>query len=288
MKVPAVQTGTVQVHERQRRGVGRGVLRFARTLLDRDWTRPLPIYAWVIEHPEGVIVVDTGETARATAPGYLPRWHPYVVLAVREQVETEQEVGPQLREVRIRPSDVRRVVMTHLHTDHAGGLAHFPESEILVMRTEYEAARGLAGRVRGYLPNRWPEWFRPTLVDARPEPFGPFPERYPVTSAGDVRIVPTPGHTAGHASVVVDEGDRVIFFAGDASYTEDNLLEGVVDGVASMGAGEVAARRTLERIRALARTRPLVYLPSHDPDAGERLVERRVAVVRGERDTIAA
>ena len=64
MKVHAVQTGTVQVHERQRSGAGRGIARFARTLLDSEWTHPLPIYTWVIEHPEGLIVVDTGETAR--------------------------------------------------------------------------------------------------------------------------------------------------------------------------------------------------------------------------------
>ena len=74
MKVHAIQTGTVAVKERQRSGTGPGPLRLPLTLADRDWTEPLPIYAWVIEHPEGVIVVDTGETARVTEPGYFPRW----------------------------------------------------------------------------------------------------------------------------------------------------------------------------------------------------------------------
>ena len=174
MKVHAIQTGTVQVHERQRAGHGRGVLRFANMLLDRRWTEPLPIYAWVIEHPEGVIVVDTGETARAGAPGYFPRWHPYFRIGVRERVDPEQEIGPQLRSLGIRPDDVRRVVLTHLHTDHAGGLRHFPRSEILVTRTEYEQAKGLRGKTRGYLPHRWPPGFAPRLVDFLPEPVGPF------------------------------------------------------------------------------------------------------------------
>ena len=97
--------------------------------MDREWTEPLPIYAWLIEHPEGLIVVDTGETARAGEPGYFPRWHPYFKLAVREWVQPEDEIGPRLRALGFSPDDVRWVILTHLHTDHAGGLAHFPRSD---------------------------------------------------------------------------------------------------------------------------------------------------------------
>ncbi len=64
VKVRAIQTGTVAVRTRQQRGAGRGPVRLARTLGDRNWTPPLPIYAWLIEHAEGLIVVDIGETAR--------------------------------------------------------------------------------------------------------------------------------------------------------------------------------------------------------------------------------
>ena len=57
----------------------------------------------------------------------------------------EQEVGPQLEALGIHPNDVRWVIMTHLHTDHAGGLHHFPKSEILVMRRAFKLAAGFAG-----------------------------------------------------------------------------------------------------------------------------------------------
>ena len=271
MRVHAIQTGTVRVHERQRTGRGRGPVRFLNTLFDRSWTPPLPIHAWVIEHPEGVILVDTGETARTAEPGYFPRWHPYFRLGVREQISPEQEVGPALRRLGIPPAEIRWVVMTHLHTDHAGGLEHVVGSEVLVGRDEYGDARGLMGRVRGYLPHRWPRDFSPTLVQFRPEPFGPFPESCVLTEAGDVRLVPTPGHTRGHLSVVVELGETVLFFAGDAAYTEANLRAGRVDGVASLGGGEDAAARTLARIRALGEERNLVFLPSHDPGARSRL-----------------
>lgn len=277
MKIHAIRTGTVQVHERQRSGAGHGLLRFANTLFDRSWTEPLPIFAWVVEHPEGILVVDTGETARGALPGYFPRWHPYFRLALREQVHPDNEIGPQLGQLGIRPRDVRWVLMTHLHTDHAGGLSYFPQSEVLVTEAEYHAARGLGGRLRGYLPHRWPDWFAPSFVRFKPEPFGPFTEGLTLTRAGDVHLLPTPGHTGGHMSVALDLGDRVVLFAGDTSYTEANLRDGVVDGVASMGAGEDVAAETLTRIRTLAAKRNVVYLPSHDPDAASRLAEATAA-----------
>ena len=132
MKIHAIQTGTVAVKTRQREGVGRGKRRLLNTFLDREWTDPLPILAWAIEHPEGVIVVDTRQTARASEPGYFPRWHPDFRTGLREWVAREEEVRPQLERLGISPAEVRWLVMTHRHTDHAGGLHHFPKSEILV------------------------------------------------------------------------------------------------------------------------------------------------------------
>jgi N-acyl homoserine lactone hydrolase len=283
MKIHAIQTGTVALTMNWREGVGRGKRRLVHTLLDRRWTEPLPIYAFAIEHPEGVIVVDTGETARVSEPGYFPRWQPFFRFAVRERVEPEQEIGPQLERLGIAPADVRRVVMTHLHTDHAGGLHHFEGNEILVSRTELDHASGLRGRLNAYPNNRWPAWFDPTVVDLPPEPFGPFPASLRLTEAGDVILVPVPGHTMGQLAVIVQDGDHSVFIAGDSSYTQDAMLRGIADGV---GASDDAQRLTHERIRAYAASTPTVYLPAHDPDTAARLAERRT--VAGAREAAAA
>jgi N-acyl homoserine lactone hydrolase len=274
MKIHAIQTGTVAVTSAWREGVGHGKgRRLLHTIVDREWTEPLPIYAFVIEHPEGVIVVDTGETARASQRSYFARWHPGV-RAFRERVEPEQEIGPQLERLGIRPRDVRWVVLTHLHTDHAGGLHHFPDNEILVTRTELEFASGLRGRLRGYVANKhWPPWFNPTVLELEPEPFGRFPESLRLTEAGDATLVPVPGHTPGQIGVLVDEGDHTVFLAGDSSYTQELMLRGKVDGV---GADEEAERLTHERIRAFAAATPTVYLVAHDPETGTRLAERQL------------
>jgi glyoxylase-like metal-dependent hydrolase (beta-lactamase superfamily II) len=183
-------------------------------------------------------------------------------------VTPEQEVGPQLLKLGIRPEDVRTVILTHLHTDHAGGLHHFPKSEILVCDEELRLAKGFAGRLRGYLPNRWPEWFAPRSIVFEPKALGPFERRQQVTSDGTVVIVPTPGHTPGHVSVIAVDGDVSYFLAGDTTYTQQSLVEGRVDGVSPSAAVSLRTMRTIVRY---ALNQPTVYLPTHDPGSGDRL-----------------
>lgn len=157
--------------------------------------------------------------------------------------------------------------------DHDDGLAYFPNSEVLVSSGELRTASGWAGRIRGYLPNRWPSWFDPAPLDLTAEPFGPFAHSLRLTQAGDIVAVATPGHTANHISVLVQEDDTTFVLAGDTSYNEALMLASKVDGVTS---NESISRATLDAINILVRSGPTVYLPTHDPQSGNRLANRRL------------
>jgi N-acyl homoserine lactone hydrolase len=269
-KIHAIRTGLVKVRQAQRESRSSGLSRVTDMLFDEIWTEWLPIYAWVIEHDEGIIVVDTGETSRVHENGYHPSWHPFYRRASRFSVHPDEEIGFQLRNLGINARDVWQVVLTHLHTDHAGGLIHLTGSKIWVAQQEFKRASGLGGKLQGYLPHRWPKSWDPNFIRFENRPLGPFEQSMSLTSSGDVLIVPTPGHTPAHISVVVC-GSPSYFLAGDTSYDQNLLLAGKVDGVSP---SESVSRQTMKNIVTLAMERPLVYLPSHDPESELRLVQQ--------------
>jgi glyoxylase-like metal-dependent hydrolase (beta-lactamase superfamily II) len=141
MRVHAIQTGRVRIKTSQIVGRGHGLKRRLAPLIDNEWSPWLPTLVYAIEHRDGVILVDAGASA---ANKSLPRWHPYFRNAVRFDIEPDEEAGPQLRAIGIRSGDVRRVVLTHLHIDHDGGLGAFPTSEVLVSPGELRRASGIA------------------------------------------------------------------------------------------------------------------------------------------------
>ena len=271
IKIHPLQSGRVKIKVAQRSREGNGGI--SKLLLGGSWTEWLPIYAWVIEHPQGLILVDPGETARTSESGYFPGWQPYFRLAVRMDVSPENEIGPQMRSLDLKPEDVWMVILTHLHTDHAGGMHHFLNSEFLVSENEYRTAQGFVGKLQGYLPHRWPDWFNPKFIQFESKAYGPFENSYSVTEAGDVVIVPTPGHTPYHISVVVQTDGTSYFLAGDTSYSEELLLDRHPDGVSP---NVEVATQTIDRILTYAQEEPTIYLPSHDPLSAERLKHQRI------------
>jgi glyoxylase-like metal-dependent hydrolase (beta-lactamase superfamily II) len=271
MRVHAITTGTVRITRSWQRGHGPYALRLARTLFDPRLTEPLPIWCWLIEHPEGLILIDTGIPHNANRPVWFP---PHMRLAQRaapfQISDAAQEIGPQVAALGYSPATVRWVILTHLHQDHEGGLHHFPQAEFFVARAEWQAAAGLAGRMGGYLNTRWPKTFAPTRIDFS-EKDTIFGGRHTLTAAGDVILVPTPGHSAGHLSVIVQHQGMALFFAGDASYSEALLLEDALDGVTQNAR---VARETHRRILQFAAQQPTVFLPSHEWAARDRLEGR--------------
>jgi N-acyl homoserine lactone hydrolase len=228
----------------------RGVRRY----LAPDWSdATLPVNVFLIEHPSGLCLVDSGQTAAAAEPGYFPGWYPFFRLA-RFELGPGDEAAPQIVAAGFDLNDVRWVVLTHLHTDHAGGIAAFRGAEVLVARAEWERARGFGGRLRGYLPQHWPGTIRPRVIDLDGPAVGPFASSYDVADDGRLLVVPLPGHTRGHAALLarVDPA-RSYLCAGDAAHSAADLTSVAPD------VAEWCARENV------------VVLTSHD-DSAARLI----------------
>lgn len=222
MEVRRITTGRVR---------GKRAARGLRRYLPGGWSvDAAPVDAFLVEHPAGRCLFDVGQTARAARPGYLPRWHPFLRLA-RFELALEDEAAAQ-----VDPRSVRWVVLSHLHTDHVGGLEPFRAAEVLVSRREWERARGLPGRLRGYLPQHWPTGLEPRLVDFDGPRVGPFVGSHDVAGDGQLLLVPLPGHTPGHMGLIVRAGHGGCLLIGDAVVSGPIAAYCEAEGLEPLGA----------------------------------------------------
>ena len=229
----------------------RGIRRY----LPGGWSESaLPVNAFLVDHPAGLCLFDAGQSARAGSSGYLPRWHPFLRLA-RFELAREDEAVARLAALGHRPDDVRWVVLSHLHTDHVGGLEPFRSADVIVTRAEWERATGIGGRIRGYLPQHWPRGLEPRLVDVDGPALGPFRGSLDLAGDGRLLLVPLPGHTAGHVGLLVRDGARAYLLGGDLVHSHAELPANVADFCRSQG---------------------VVPLLAHDPDA-PALISRSAA-----------
>jgi N-acyl homoserine lactone hydrolase len=263
--IVALTTGQVRIHDDMHRGRGPNLVRRARILRKGPMGRELPIHAWLIDHPtEGRILVDTGETHAARDASF-----------AEFTVAREDELDHQLRDVAgIAPEDVDRVILTHVHGDHADGLPHVAHAPAFASAHELEVTASLGARATRRLTGQpLPEPFvvQPLTLDG--PAVGAFPASTPLTDDGRVIAIPTPGHTPGHLAVLVVQPDHHVLIAGDACYDLTQLEDLQVDGVSPKAS---VAKDTMKRILAHAAGHPTVVLPSHDRDAARRLAAAEV------------
>ena len=259
IRVIPLDTGRVMIHRRQVDPHRRDALRLPATLIDREWTDWLSVWSFAIEHPGGIVVVDAGTDPDLTVPG----WDLYQRVAVRFDTTEEDRLDNRLREAELDPAAVDHHVFTHLHVDHVGA-GSLPGARPVVSAAEWKAAKRPGARLFG-------------LIRARIDDPKTVSDDHDLLGDGTVRLIATPGHTAGHQSVLVtpEDGPRVLI-AGDAVYSEAALLERRIDGV---GMFPKKARASIERLREICREAPTVIAPTHDPAAAERITAGRVTVV---------
>src|SRR6476469_11199207 len=145
-KVHLVSTGVVAVKTKFRDARFTGVAATVDFILDKKFTEWMPIWVMIIEHPEGVFVIDTGENADVNNPGYFKssgifaNW--FDTTQFKFKVEKNEEIGPQLDQLKIPVEKIKAVVVSHLHLDHIDGLKYFPSTPIIVNRREWERPFG--------------------------------------------------------------------------------------------------------------------------------------------------
>ena len=207
-----------------------------------------PVWATLLDTPIGWVLVDTGmNPVHVEDPDATFRGTPNEDLIQPVMAEDDAVVN-RLAEVGVAPGDLRYVINTHLHFDHCGGNPSLPDATFLVQRAEYEAAK------------RFPEEYAP-------RDYAPAGATYeflegPHTVCPGVELIPTPGHTLGHQSVLVRFDERTVILAADAIVLRETL-----EGVQGVWRDPVAGAESVRRLVRLADAENAELLVGHDPDA---------------------
>jgi glyoxylase-like metal-dependent hydrolase (beta-lactamase superfamily II) len=205
----------------------------------------VPVPAYLIETESERILVDTGlhPGACADASAHYEGSATIGFFALEQDQPVDEQVDP---------ATITKVVLTHLHFDHAGGLSLLPANvPTFVQRLEWEAGDDAGAIERNfYNPRDYLDQERqPVLVDGDHDLLGD----------GSVELLLTPGHTPGHQSVRV--GEELVIGADVAHYAsvlDDLRLPAFADDHAAQG-------RSAERLRTI-RDAGAHVTPGHDPD----------------------
>ncbi|HEY0392355.1 MAG TPA: N-acyl homoserine lactonase family protein [Solirubrobacterales bacterium] len=244
-------------------------LKLARALLSGNPAATVPCPAFLIRHPSaGAILVDTGlhpsiaTDGRENFGGLGTRFgHP--------ELEAGKDVPAQLRSRGLDPGEIPVVVMTHMHIDHTSAISEFPNSTFVVSETEWEAAAsGSQPLLNGYRRAHYDYAFDYRTVDfdrGGIDSYATFGRAFDLFGDGSVRLAYTPGHSAGHMSVIARLAKRDFVIGGDATYMQAQL-----DGDAPLAPRPFDAhnyRRSLQELRLFHREFPdAIVTPGHDPE----------------------
>jgi N-acyl homoserine lactone hydrolase len=206
----------------------------------------LPVPCYLIDHPQGNAVIDTG-----LHPGVRGDPHDrvgWVADIMRIELPEGHDLASRLAALGTDPGDLRYLVNTHVHFDHAGGNVLVPPHvELVVQAREWEAANDPEGiEANFYNPDDYAHERPVQAVNGEHDLYGD----------GSVVLLPTYGHTPGHQSLRVRVGDGDLILCADACYFADWMDS---EEMPPYGFDKELELASLRRLRALR-------------DAGARMV----------------
>jgi N-acyl homoserine lactone hydrolase len=252
-------------------------LKLLRALLSGNPAATVPCPVFLIRHPgAGAILVDTG-------------LHPSIATDGKENfgglgtrfgnpaLAAGEDAPAQLRKRGLDPGEVPVVVMTHMHIDHTSAISEFPNSTFVLSETEWHAAAtGPRPLLNGYRRVHYHYAFDYRTVDfdrGGIDSYATFGRTFDLFGDGSIHLAYTPGHSAGHISVVARLKDRDFVIGGDATYTIGQLEGNAPPAPRPFDAHNY--RRSLQELKLFRREFPgAIVTPGHDAEFFGKLSAR--------------
>ncbi len=228
----------------------------------------LPVFTYLIEHPKGLILVDTGWCREISPEGvYDPKavaavLPPHLAALFHPSVPAGMAVDEQLAVMGIHPEDLDYVLLTHLDPDHVAGLKHVNSARhIILPEDEYFWS------CRAVYKTRQPQKLWIQYPMERPYYRGSVigPNHWVIDLFGDesILLVNVPGHTDGQAAILIQNGGSFVLLAADAAYSPRNWEEMITPGFGFARGWQVKSLRWISDMAAEPGC--AAVLCSHDP-----------------------
>ncbi|MGG3625149.1 N-acyl homoserine lactonase family protein [Bacillus gobiensis] len=223
----------------------------------KEFQQKVPVSSYLIEHPQGNIVVDTGwhEDIRTNPKKHLGE---EIYQFIEYKLPEGHSIKEQLAAKNLSPEDIHTVVITHLDVDHISGLKLLSKAErFLVSEPEWENHRDES-------KEKWYKGIDFEPVKLEKIPFGPHQLGKDLFGDSLVYLVFTPGHTAGHISVLVRVEAGWVLLVSDVGYAEKSWKEQILPGIT---VDDELAFQSLQWVKEFSELEDcVVAIANHDPN----------------------
>ena len=185
---------------------------------DQDRDVMMPVNMYIIDHPKGLVVFDTGNNVAISDGNCKSHWNSWICDNLQPSQTRAGVIDKLLEKVGYSVGDVKIVITSHSHLDHIGNIEMFPDAIHVIQKKELYQAW-------------WPEKFQrggahvmADYDDARDFTYFELGGDYDLFGDGSMVVISTPGHTLGHQSVKVQLADTgTVLLTQDAVWVEENL-----------------------------------------------------------------
>jgi glyoxylase-like metal-dependent hydrolase (beta-lactamase superfamily II) len=222
----------------------------------RDVT--IPVSMWIIDHPKGLVVFDTGNNVEITKD-CVAYWNEGTCNFLKPNQTRADTIDMQLKKQGYSADQVKVVVTSHSHLDHAGNLKMFPNAIHVFQKAEL---------YQGWWPEQFqgrtaPPFVKADLEGTRGYNFLELNGDYDLFGDGSIQILSTPGHTIGHQSMKITmKSGQVYLVSQDAVWMQENL-----DGhPAGLNFSVQAYTNSVNRLKFMRDLEQIPLFMAHDQD----------------------
>lgn len=279
IKIHVLHTGTVITSPYLPYGDGCSLIKASGIFVPKGERIEMPVSAYLIEHPKGLLLFDTGWGRDMSPNGVFDRraqiksLGSYALYKVNQGVVGKgMTAAEQLRAMSVKSEDLDYILLSHLDCDHANGLRDLSGAKnILVSNDELAMLKSKSPVMKIRFCSRW---WRGTKIKGFDwnDSEGAFGRAFDLFGDGSVKMINIPGHSDGLCALKIKNGEgKFVLLFSDGGYSAKSWQDMILPGISL---NRVSQRKSLEWIREQSRDKNCIEsIANHDINVRPHIIE---------------